>query len=68
MKGLGALLIVVGYICLAVATLTGIGGAIYFWADGLTLAKALWEGFVLFLKMIGGGLGSLVIGWILVNI
>lgn len=68
MKGLGALLVIIGYICLALATISGIGVAIYFWADGLTLAKALWEGFVIFLKMFGGGLVSLIIGAVLVKI
>ena len=63
MKAIGAILVVVGYICMALAVISGLGYGVYLLGpQGLTLGMAAWGGFVLFLKMFFGGLISLIVG------
>lgn len=52
---------VLGFALLALAQLTSIGYVIYEWAYVTTFPLALWGGFTLWLKMVGAGIGLLVI-------
>jgi hypothetical protein len=61
----GYLLVIVGFIAVIAANLTAIGVGLYDWAFNTTLALAAWHGFVIWLQMIGFGIGSIVIGAIL---
>ncbi len=66
MKNLGVILILVGYVAMALATVSGLGYGLYLMGvAGLTFGPAAWSGFVLFAKMLGGGLLSLIAGAIL---
>jgi hypothetical protein len=66
MKNLGVILILVGYVAMALATVSGLGYGLYLMGvAGLTFGPAAWGGFVLFAKMLGGGLLSLVAGAVL---
>jgi hypothetical protein len=49
-------------------TISGIGYALYSWAHDVPLALALWNGFALFLKMLFGGLLSVIVGYILTEV
>lgn len=63
MKTVGIILMGIGYICMALATFSGLGYWLYLMGVvGLTFGPAAWAGFVLFLKMFGGGIVSLVLG------
>jgi len=54
---------VLGYVMLALATISGIGYGLYNWGSvGLELGASAWLGFVLFGKMLGGGLVLLITG------
>lgn len=61
---LAVLLIVVGRVAMALATLSSIGYLIYEWAHDIQFKLALWDAFVLWLKLIFGGLGIVFIGLI----
>jgi hypothetical protein len=64
MKTFGAVLVVIGYLCMMLATLSGVGYGLYLLgAVGLAFGPAAWGGFVLFLKMFGGGIVSLLVGF-----
>ena len=64
MKGIGLTLTVVGYLCMALAVLSGVGYGLYLLGSvGLAFGPAAWQGFLLFLKMFGGGLVSLLVGF-----
>jgi hypothetical protein len=65
---LGILLCIVGYVCMVTGTISGIGYALYSWAHDVPLALALWNGFALFLKMLFGGLLSVIVGYILTEV
>lgn len=66
MKAFGEILIVIGYLCMALTTISGVGYGLYLLgAVGLAFGPAAWSGFVLFLKMFGGGLVSLLVGSIM---
>ena len=66
MKAFGAILVVIGYLCLALATISGIGYGLYLLgAVGMAFGPAAWQGFLLFIKMFGGGLVSLIVGSVL---
>ena len=52
---------VLGFALLALAQLTSIGYVVYEWAYVTTFPLALWGGFILWLKMVGAGIGLLVI-------
>lgn len=64
---LGVVLGVLGWLCVALAFLSGVGCAIYNYAHDIALAMSLWEGFCLWAKMLGGGLLSLFVGWLLLE-
>lgn len=53
--------IVLGFALLALAQLTSIGYVIYEWAYVTTFPLALWGGFILWLKIVGAGIGLLLI-------
>ena len=61
----GYILVILGWALLVAANITAIGVGLYDWAFNTTLALAAWGAFVLWLKMLGGGLVSLFIGMIL---
>lgn len=63
MKAFGAILIVLGYIAMALATISGIGYFLYLMGVvGLAFGPAAWQGFVLFLKLLFGGLVTVFAG------
>lgn len=63
MKGLLAVMMIVGYIMIALAFVCGLGYGIYLLGVvELTFGKALWGGFVLWVKMFFGGLLTSLIG------
>lgn len=68
MKALGAILVVLGYLGMALATISGIGYGLYLMGVvGLTFGVAAWGGFVLFLKMFVGGIVSLFAGLVAIQ-
>lgn len=63
MKGVFAVLVVIGWICMALAIVSGIGYGLYLLGVvGVSFGPAAWSGFVLWAKMFFGGLLSLVVG------
>lgn len=63
MKGLFATLVVIGYICMALAFICGLGYGFYLLGVvELAFGKAVWGGFILWAKMFFGGLASLIVG------
>lgn len=63
MKALFGVLIVIGWICMVLAVVSGLGYGLYLLGVvELTFGKAAWAGFVLWAKMFFGGLISLVVG------
>lgn len=65
MKAVFAILVVIGYIVMALALISGIGYGIYLLGVvELTFGKAAWGGFVLWAKMFFGGLISTAVGGI----
>lgn len=68
MKAFGAILIVLGYIAMALATISGIGYFLYMMGVvGLAFGPAAWQGFVLFLKLLVGGLVTMFAGALAVS-
>ena len=64
LDSLGSVLFGIGIACLGLATISGIGYGLYNWgSEDLELGKSAWLGFVLFMKMIGGGIASLTVGY-----
>lgn len=61
----GYILVIVGFFLMVFANLVALGTGLYDWAFNTTLALAAWNGFVVWLKMIGVGLCSLIVGMIL---
>lgn len=61
----GYILVIIGFVSMIAANLTAIGIGLYDWAFNTTLALAAWGAFVLWLKMMGGGILAIVIGAIL---
>jgi len=59
---IGAFLFIAGAIVMALAFATGIGVGLYFWAHTMAFPQAAWAGFLIWLKMILGGLVLLVTG------
>lgn len=53
---------IVGFILVYGSTITGIGVALYGLAYGTAVGMALWNGFVVFLKMLIGGLVLAFVG------
>ena len=63
MKGVFAVLIIIGLICMALSIVSGIGYGLYLLgAVGLEFGPAAWAGFVLWTEMFFGGLISVVVG------
>lgn len=63
MKSLFAVLVVIGYICMALAFICGLGYGFYLLGVvELAFGKASWGGFILWAKMFFGGLVSLIVG------
>ena len=61
----GYILVIIGFVSMIAANLTAIGIGLYDWAFNTTLALAAWGAFVLWLKMMGGGILAIAIGSIL---
>jgi hypothetical protein len=61
----GYILVIIGFVSMIAANLTAIGIGLYDWAFNTTLALAAWGAFVLWLKMMGGGILAIAIGAIL---
>ena len=59
------ILIFVGMILVVFAQITGLGVALYNWAHTMTIGPAAWSGFVMWLKMMGLGFPTLVMGFII---
>jgi len=68
MKAFGAILIILGYIAMALATISGFGYSLYLMGVvGITFGPAAWAGFVLFLKLLVGGFVTLFAGALAVS-
>lgn len=68
MKNMFAILVLLGYVCMAIAFICSLGYGLYlFGVVELTFGKAAWAGFVLWLKMFVGGFVSLIVGAIGAN-
>lgn len=68
MKGLGSILVVLGYLSLVLAVASGLGYGLYLLGVvGLTFGLAAWAGFLLWVKMTLGGLVSLVVGLVMIE-
>ncbi len=66
MKALGGILLVVGWLCVALAFVSGLGVGIYsLGVLNLAFGASAWAGFVVWLKMIVGGFASLIVGFVL---
>lgn len=66
MKALGGVLLVVGWLCVALAFVSGLGVGIYsLGVLNLAFGASAWVGFVVWLKMIVGGFASLIVGFVL---
>lgn len=61
----GYILVIIGFLAIIAANLTALGVGLYDWAFNTTLALAAWGAFVLWLKMMGGGILAIAIGAIL---
>lgn len=57
-----ALLVLVGALSMGGGLVASIIYTIYNWAHEMPLAQALWEGAVLWMKMLGGGIIAVLIG------
>lgn len=69
MKALGGILLVVGWLCVALAFVSGLGVGIYsLGVLNLAFGVSAWAGFVVWLKMIVGGFASLIVGFVLAAI
>ncbi len=66
MKALGGILLVVGWLCVALAFVSGLGVGIYsLGVLNLAFGAAAWTGFVVWMKCFFGGIASFIIGGIL---
>lgn len=69
MKALGGILLVVGWLCVALAFVSGLGAGLYsLGVLNLAFGASAWAGFVVWLKMIVGGFASLIAGFVLAAI
>lgn len=69
MKALGGILLVIGWLCVALAFVSGLGVGIYsLGVLNLAFGASAWAGFVVWLKMIVGGFASLIVGFVLAAI
>lgn len=62
---IGYILVIIGFFLLIAANITALGTGLYDWAFNTDLAMAAWGAFVLWLKMLGFGFASLIVGAIL---
>ncbi len=63
MNAVAGFLMIAGYICFALGSFISIGYAAYLVGPGdLKPGMAIWGGFMLWIKLMGGGLLSLVLG------
>ena len=62
---IGYILVIIGFLAIIAANLTALGVGLYDWAFNTTLALAAWGAFVLWLKMMGGGIAAVIVGAIL---
>ena len=68
MKNLGVILVLIGYIVMALAFISSLGFGFYLLAQGVAFGVAGWSAFTLWLKMFFCGLGSLFVGGVLTGI
>ena len=61
----GIIIAFIGLVILVLAQLTGIGVWLYTWNTGVALNVSMWTGFVAWLKMMGIGSITFIIGMIL---
>jgi hypothetical protein len=66
MKALGAILLIVSYVAMALAFVSGIGYGLYLLGvAGVAFGPAAWSGFVLWAKMFFGGLVGVFVGLVM---
>lgn len=66
MKAFGGILLVVGWLCVALAFVSGLGVGIYsLGVLNLAFGASAWAGFVIWMKMFIGGIASLIVGLVL---
>jgi len=64
-SGIFLALVVIGYLSMTLAVVSGIGYSLYLLGVvELTFGAAAWAGFLLWVKMMLGGLVSLVVGYV----
>ena len=64
-SGIFLALVVIGYLSMTLAVISGIGYSLYLLGVvELTFGAAAWAGFLLWVKMMLGGLVSLVVGYV----
>ena len=61
----GSFLAFIGIVLIGLAFITSIGLGLYWWAHTMALPQAAWAGFMVWVKMIFGGLGLLLGGFML---
>lgn len=67
MKAIGAVLVVIAYLAMALAVVSGIGYGLYLLGVvGIAFGPAAWAGFVLWAKMFFGGIVGLLVGFVMV--
>lgn len=69
MKALGAVILVIAYVCIALAFVSGIGVGLYsLGVLNMAFGASAWAGFVVWMKMIGGGFVGLIVGFVMTAI
>jgi len=61
---IGMILISIGYVLAAIGAISGFGYTLYNWGSvGMELGPSAWAGFILFAKMVLGGIVTVMIGF-----
>lgn len=63
LEKIGYVVLIVGYFIAGLSTISAVGYGLYNWGSvGLELGPSAWLGFVLFLKMLGLGVATAILG------
>jgi hypothetical protein len=69
MKKLGFILYSISLLAVGLGLITAIGTFLYSWGNlGEPIGASAWEGFIIWLKMLGGGLVGAFIGLFLIEV
>ncbi len=65
-KNMGTIILVIGILAMSFSTVISIGYGLYLWGGlGGILSSSIWTAFLLWLKILGGGFLSILIGILL---